>query len=126
VHGFLGTVAAHHGDLADARRFVAESIRSGLRTNDAPILASGGVALATYAHALGADVDAAGILGASARLRGSDDATATLIARLIAALRASLGDDAFDRAYDEGKAMDGDAARARLDPVLLDAYLPVG
>ena len=103
VHGFLGLIAAHKGELADARQFVGESIRNGLRTHDAPILASGGVALAAYAHALGADDDAAVILGASARLRGSDDATQTLVARLIQTLRASLGDERFDARVRRGE-----------------------
>ena len=119
AYGFLAMVAAARGELTDARRFVGESIVHGVRTNDFPILASGGVALASYAHALGADTAAAEVLGASARLRGSDDATATMIARLITSLRESLG-DGFDVAYDAGKAMGRDEAIARLDPALLD------
>lgn len=98
---------------------MGESVRHGARTKDFPILASAGVAVAAYAHALGAEQDAAVVLGAAARLRGAEDATATVIGRLIGALRTALGDE-FEAAYEKGKAMGRDEAIARLDPALLD------
>jgi predicted ATPase/DNA-binding SARP family transcriptional activator len=119
AHGFLGFLAARRGDLAEARRELGEGVRQGKQTMDLPIIATTGVAVAAYAHALGADRDAAVVMGASARLRGSDDHTALFISRLTRDLRATLGEE-FDPAYAEGRTLGRDDALARLDPALLD------
>jgi hypothetical protein len=58
------------------------------------------------------------LCGAAARLRGAEDPTSPLVAELTAGLRDRLGPE-FDTLYAEGRAMDADAATARLDPDLL-------
>ncbi|BEP14302.1 BTAD domain-containing putative transcriptional regulator [Acidothermaceae bacterium B102] len=118
AHGFLGSMAAQTGDLAAARKHVETGYRHALVTLDQPIIASVGLGVAAYAFALGDHRDAAVILGAAARLRGSDDHTNLAIVRLTASLQESLG-DAFDDAFAEGRALDRDAARGRLDPAQL-------
>jgi alkylhydroperoxidase family enzyme len=74
------------------------------------------VTVATLAEHDGALVDAAEILGAAARLRGSADRTNPDVVELTARLRDALGDDAFEAAFAAGRALDRDAAVARLDP----------
>ena len=56
------------------------------------------------------------MLGAAARLRGSADRTSPDVAQLTARLRGELGDAAFAAAFAAGRALDRDAALARLDP----------
>ncbi len=119
AYAFLAAISAERGELAEARRLVGEGVRHGLHTRDFPVLASAGVSLAHYAHAVGRDRDAAEVLGAAARLRGADDPTQTMVARLVPVLREALGGD-YDDAYDRGREMSREEALARLDPTLLD------
>jgi hypothetical protein len=56
------------------------------------------------------------MLGAAARLRGADDPTSREIADLTEQLRATLGDPTFEQRYQQGKALDRDAATERLRP----------
>jgi predicted ATPase/DNA-binding SARP family transcriptional activator len=119
AHGFLGCVAIRTAELELARHHVTEGVRFGLDTHDLPIVASAGVAVAAFAQAIGAVRDAAVVLGAAARLRGSDDSTAVMIVRLRTGLRASLGEE-FEVAYNQGRTLTKDEALARLDPALLD------
>jgi hypothetical protein len=56
------------------------------------------------------------MLGAAARLRGSDDATSADIIRMREALTTALGPAEFAARYEYGKHLDRDAAIARLDP----------
>jgi hypothetical protein len=85
-------------------------------TDDLPVVALVGLAVAALAHHDGAPVDAAEILGAAARLRGSADRTNPDVVALTARLRDVLGDVAFEAAFAAGRALDRDAALARLDP----------
>jgi predicted ATPase/DNA-binding SARP family transcriptional activator len=119
AYGFLGAVAARLNEVEAASRYVREGMWHGYRTKDLPIIATVGVAVAGYAHAIGADRDAAVILGASARLRGSDDRAAPAIVALRAELSARLGDE-LEALYARGRALSRDEALARLDPALLD------
>ncbi len=63
-------------------------------------------------------MEAAEVLGAAARLRGSDDRFDPPIAELTAALVRELG-GAFEESYSRGKALGRAEAIARLDPALL-------
>ncbi len=119
AHGFLTTFSANTGDLETARHHVVLGYAQGLTTADLPIVATVGIGVSAYALALGRPYEAAVILGASARLRGSDDRTNRAIVRLTASLQEALGDD-LAAAFAEGRALDRDAALARLDPALLD------
>ena len=65
------------------------------------------------------------MLGASMRLRGTEDRANPQTAAVLEALREELGGEATDAAIAAGRALDRDAALARLDPAALDA-LAVG
>ena len=115
-------VAHAHGALpllgvADG---VAAAHETAIGTKDMPIVASVGVAVSDLAARTAQPVDAAEMLGAAARLRGADDATNLDIRRLMATLREALGDAGFEDAYERGRALDREAAIARLDPAVLD------
>jgi predicted ATPase/DNA-binding SARP family transcriptional activator len=110
-------------DLADgnpdqARGRLRSAYEAALGTKDMPILAAVGVAVADLAASDGRAMDAAQLLGAAARLRGAADLTDLDIRRITAALQAALG-GAFDEAYAAGRALDRDAAIARLNPAAL-------
>jgi hypothetical protein len=53
-------------------------------------------------------------------VRGADDPTDPMMAQLAPRLRTVLGVDRYVRAYENGKALDRQAAVERLDPSLLD------
>jgi predicted ATPase/DNA-binding SARP family transcriptional activator len=112
-------------DLVDgapdlARERLAAAHETAIGTKDMPIVASVGVAVSDLAAQTAQPVDAAEMLGAAARLRGADDATNLDIRRLMATLREALGDAGFEDAYERGRALDREAAIARLDPAVLD------
>jgi predicted ATPase/DNA-binding SARP family transcriptional activator len=85
-------------------------------THDGPVIAGVGSAVAAYLECLGRPDDAAQLLGAAALLRGGEDPTQIDIKRLTATLRAQLGDEEFAATYASGRALDREAAMARLDP----------
>jgi predicted ATPase len=113
------------GDLALARQDLAGAYPAGIASSDLPVLAVVGVAVATYADAVGRHADAAEILGAAATLRGHDDLSDPLIGRVRDDAVTAIGTAAFDSAYATGQALPKDAAPKRLDPVLLEEE-PVG
>ncbi|SDJ38826.1 Predicted ATPase [Frankineae bacterium MT45] len=108
------------GNLEEARGMLERAYRAGVGTKDMPIVATVGVGIADLAQRLGHSGEAAEILGAAARLRGSPDSTQLDIRRISEALVAGLGQSQFDERYEKGRATDRDAAIARLDPALLD------
>jgi predicted ATPase/DNA-binding SARP family transcriptional activator len=108
------------GELDLARERLAAAHETAIGTKDMPIVASVGVAVSDLAAQTAQPVDAAEMLGAAARLRGADDATNLDIRRLMATLREALGDAGFEDAYERGRALDREAAIARLDPAVLD------
>jgi hypothetical protein len=87
-------------------------------TGDMPIVAAVGVSVSALALALGRPVDAATVLGAAARLRGTEDRSEPQIAELTRNLRAALGED-FDVMFGRGMALDRPPAIVRLNPDLL-------
>jgi tetratricopeptide (TPR) repeat protein len=107
-------------ELDVARERLAQAHDAAIGTKDMPIVAAVGIAVADLAVRTARPVDAGEILGAAARLRGADDATNLDIRRLTAALRDAIGDVAFGAAYERGRALDREAAIARLDPAALD------
>ena len=104
------------GELDLGRERLAAAYETAIGTKDMPIVASVGVAVADLAVRTAQPVDAAEMLGAAARLRGADDATNLDIRRLTAMLRETLGGAAFADTYERGRALDREAAIARLDP----------
>jgi hypothetical protein len=106
------------GDPDGARERLRSAYEAALGTMDMPIVAAVGVAVADLAVCDGRALDAAQILGAAARLRGAADLTDLDIRRITAALRDALG-AVFDEVYAAGRALDRDAAIARLNPAAL-------
>ena len=126
MHGHMaalvGTMAAMvaiaTGDLSLALRDLTAAYPMAVGTQDLPIVSNTGVAVAAFGNAIGHPADAAEVLGAAARLRGSDDRFDPPIADLVAALRAELGAQ-FDEIYARGKGLGRTEAIKRLDPALL-------
>jgi predicted ATPase len=114
-HAIASGLALKLGRIDEAEDHVREGYAQAVLTNDKPILAAVGTAVADWAQARGRAREAAVVLGASTRLRGSDDATNPSVLALVAQLRAEL-DGEYDVAYAEGQALDADAATARVDP----------
>jgi hypothetical protein len=115
---FLATLAGHEvwcGRLPSAAALLTEAFQAAVRTRDMPIVSSVALSGVALVQASGDSVTAAGMLGAAAALRGSDDATDLTVRRLTASLRSSLG-ERFEPTYAAGRALSRDDALARLDP----------
>ena len=112
------------GDVATARGYAATAYRMAVMTNDLPIVAVTGIATAAVAAAMGRYADAAQVIGAASRLRGSDDPTQPEIAQLVERVREQLGTSAYEQAVAAGRAMDRAEAVTRLDPATLLAGAP--
>jgi hypothetical protein len=112
------------GRIDDAEQHARAGYAQAVLTNDKPIIASVGTAVAAWAQARGWAREAAVVLGASTRLRGSDDATSPTVIELVAALREDLG-EGYEVAYAEGLMLDVDAATARVDPQGVQAVAAV-
>ncbi|ACV81526.1 transcriptional regulator, winged helix family [Nakamurella multipartita DSM 44233] len=108
-------VAVHAGDVDTAVADVRTGYPIALRTEDMPVVATLGVAVAWVAAAVGHPDRAAVALGASARLRGSDDPGDPVVARLIARLRGDLG-EAYAEHYGRGGALTRAGAVEAIDP----------
>jgi len=113
-------IAIADGDLEKAREQAARAHRAAVDAQDMPLLTQVCGAVAELALALGQPELAAELLGASTVVRGGDDPTEPTAAQLVPQLREALGDEGYDRAYRNGKALDRQAAIERLDPSLLD------
>jgi len=123
-HAIASGLALRLGRLDETEKHVREGYAQGVLTNDKPIIASVGTAVAAWAQARGQAREAAVVLGASTRLRGSDDATNPTVIELVAALREDLG-EGYEVAYAEGLMLDVDAATARVDPEGVQAVAAV-
>ncbi|WP_169792439.1 AfsR/SARP family transcriptional regulator [Actinoplanes rectilineatus] len=125
VASIRATIALRRGDPATAERELATAYQAGLETGDMPILAMVAVTAAALAVAVGRPREAAGLLGAAARLRGADDPTDMQVSAVSADARAVLGEEAFRAAYDVGRALDTSSAQDQVDPArLARAALP--
>jgi predicted ATPase/DNA-binding SARP family transcriptional activator len=109
-------LATDTGDHEAAAAALAAGYAAAVGTTDMPVVAAVGVAAAIAASAADRHEEAAELLGAATALRGAADDTNPDVAQVTATLRAALGDDGFDAAYGRGRALDRDAAFARLDP----------
>jgi predicted ATPase/DNA-binding SARP family transcriptional activator len=106
------------GEVARATAQARHGYRLARLTEDLPIVAATGLATAELALALGRAEDGALVLGAAARLRGSEDVTNPVVVVVTRALREVLG-VRHDGHFADGLAMDREEAIARLDPALL-------
>jgi predicted ATPase/DNA-binding SARP family transcriptional activator len=116
VRGSAALIELDAGRPEEARRLIAGAYPAAVGTNDLPVVALVGLAVSALARHDGAPVDAAEILGAAARLRGSADRTSPDVVVLTARLRDELGDAAFEAAFAAGRRLDRESALARLDP----------
>jgi predicted ATPase/DNA-binding SARP family transcriptional activator len=121
VCAVTAVVAVHTGEIDVAVGDLRVGYPLARATEDMPVIATLGVAAAWVAQATGASARAATVLGGAARLRGSDDGSDPLVARLADRLRTDLG-PAYDEAYAADKALGRDEAIEVVDPDrLLDA-----
>jgi predicted ATPase len=119
-HTAATALALRLGRDADAEEHVRTAYGQALLTNDRPILAAVGLSVAACARARGRSREAAVVLGATTRLRGTEDPTNPVVRELTTSLRADLGAD-FSTCYAEGVALDAPEATRRIDP---DAVVP--
>ena len=112
-------LALADGDLSVARERAAAAYQAAIESEDMPLAATVGGAVAYLAHALGHAERAAAMLGACVAVRGGEDLTDLMVTLLGSRLREALGRDAYDRAYAAGKALGRAEAISRLDPATL-------
>ncbi|MEU4422581.1 BTAD domain-containing putative transcriptional regulator [Actinoplanes sp. NPDC024001] len=127
VGAVRASLAVRRGDPEAANRALAVAYPAALETHDMPIVAMVAVAAAGLAVLRERWPDAAMLLGAAARLRGSHDHTDLAVRDVTGKARAALGDEAFTEAYSAGWALDAAAAQRRIDPArLAPPSLPAG
>ncbi|WP_307872553.1 BTAD domain-containing putative transcriptional regulator [Paractinoplanes ovalisporus] len=119
VGAIRAAVCVEIEDAAGAQKALTSAYAAALETRDMPILALVAVAAAGLAELQGQHHEAARMLGAAARLRGSHDPSDVHVRQVSEALRRSLGSDAFDEAYGKGFDLDGKTATAQVDPARL-------
>ena len=115
VRSATGYIAARSGDIVTAATDLRISYPAAVSTKDMPIAAIAGVGMAALAQALGEAETGAIMLGAAARVRGSDDVTDPAISLVTADLRQALG-ERFTEKYSEGKGLASARAVAALAP----------
>ncbi|WP_395728601.1 BTAD domain-containing putative transcriptional regulator [Nakamurella sp.] len=125
VCGSTAIVAVHVGEIDEAVADLRVGFPMALTTQDMPVIATVGVAVAWVVAAQGAPAVASRALGAAARLRGGDDPFDPMVARLTERLRADLG-SGYDAAYAQGKVLDREDAIAAIDPDRVLIVDPVG
>ncbi|MGX6604955.1 BTAD domain-containing putative transcriptional regulator [Micromonosporaceae bacterium Da 78-11] len=132
-HGraLIGAVRAslclESGDLAGAQAALDLAYAAAVESRDMPILSMVAVVAAAVAERQGRPRDAAVVLGAAARLRGTHDRTDPQIRELSRRGATALGEDGFARAYAQGWDLDAATASAEVDPARLRrAALPAG
>ncbi|MGC9669712.1 AfsR/SARP family transcriptional regulator [Planosporangium sp. 12N6] len=116
VGSIRATLEVARGDLTAAEAALVQAYAAAVTTRDMPILALVAVGAAELADARGWHREAALLLGAADRLRGSEDPTDLRIAALTRRGEAALGPAAFAEAYTAGWSLDAQAALARVDP----------
>jgi hypothetical protein len=121
VEGVRAHVALRRGDPVQAEQALVRAYAAAQATRDMPILSLVTVGAAGLAELLGRHREAAQLLGAAARLRGSHDPTDLQVAELTRRNRAALGDEGFAEAYAAGWSLDPNTALARADPGQLRA-----
>ncbi|GIF21679.1 putative ATPase/DNA-binding SARP family transcriptional activator [Actinoplanes tereljensis] len=127
VGAVRASLAIETGDGPAAEAALARAYAAGLETKDMPILAVVAVTAAALAYFYERYHEAAVILGAAARLRGTHDRTDPETRRLSRRLVGPLGEEGFAEAYEIGWKLDGTTARKQVDPARLRREaLPAG
>ncbi|MER7279736.1 BTAD domain-containing putative transcriptional regulator [Dactylosporangium sp. NPDC000244] len=109
------------GEPGLARVRLAEAMRLALGAHDMPVIGKVAIGVAGLAQACGDPARAAATLGAAQRLAGTRDASNADWTARLTALRAALGDDAFEAAVAGGLSMPRAEALALVDPESLPA-----
>ncbi|WP_232817259.1 BTAD domain-containing putative transcriptional regulator [Streptomyces noursei] len=112
------------GDGPGAEEALDRAYAAAVDSRDMPFAATVVVTVAGLAALHGRHRDAAGLLGAAARLRGAHDRTDPQVRALSSRSRRALGDDRFAEAYRAGWNQDPAAALAHTDPARLRCVAP--
>ncbi|MEV6306595.1 BTAD domain-containing putative transcriptional regulator [Actinoplanes sp. NPDC051861] len=113
------SLALHRGDAEAAEKALVMAYSAALDTRDMPILSMVAVTASGLAVLYERYRDAAMLLGAAARLRGSHDHTDLNVSEVAGKVRRALGDEGFTEAYTAGWTLDAPAAQRRVDPARL-------
>jgi predicted ATPase/DNA-binding SARP family transcriptional activator len=116
VSSVRASLCVRHGDVEGAEVALARAYGAALGSQDLPIMATVAVTEAELADQRGWHRDAALLLGAAARLRGTHDRSDRRIQAMIARSRTALGEDVFTAAYHDGWRLDGKTASLQVDP----------
>jgi predicted ATPase/DNA-binding SARP family transcriptional activator len=116
VNGARAWLSLERDDPAGARAPLARAYAAAVETRDMPIMSMVAVTAAALAEADGRPRDAAFLLGAAARLRGTHDRSDLRIKQMLGRSGAALGEDAAAEAYQAGWQLDSKAASAQIDP----------
>jgi hypothetical protein len=125
-YGMLAVLDLVTGEREAVGDHIREGYRQAVRTNDLPILAAVGLAVADVALDADRPLAAAEIVGAAAHLRGAEDPGSPAVRRVVVPGRARAGEQAWDEAFRRGRAMTRAEAIRRLDPELLATDDPAG
>jgi predicted ATPase len=104
------------GEHDRARQVIHEAQAFALEARDMPVVAQTAVVTAVYRAAVGSLELAAEVLGAADNIRGHPDRSNVDGERLAAAVRAAVGDAAFESAYSRGRTCSRAEALSRVDP----------
>ncbi|WP_433362873.1 AfsR/SARP family transcriptional regulator [Actinoplanes sp. CA-142083] len=107
------------GDADGAEKALGPAYAAAVESKDMPILSLVAVSAAGLAALRGRHRDAARLLGAASRLRGTHDMTEPMVHELVESGRRALGEDGFADAYEMGWKLDGKTALTQVDPARL-------
>ncbi|GAA2671759.1 BTAD domain-containing putative transcriptional regulator [Streptomyces lunalinharesii] len=119
-----GALCLARGDGPGAQEALDRAYEAAVDSRDMPFAATVVVTVAGLAAHYGRHRDAAGLLGAAARLRGAHDHTDPQVRAVSNRSRRALGDDRFAEAYGAGWNLDPSAALTRTDPTRLRCVPP--
>jgi predicted ATPase len=116
VHALSAQLALADGQEQDALELATLAYTAAIGTKDMPVVANVGLAVVGVTALRDPQV-AAVMLGACARVRGTEDRTDPEVRVLAGQLEAALGGDCFETAYGAGLALSREDALARLRPL---------
>ncbi|MEU4619428.1 BTAD domain-containing putative transcriptional regulator [Actinoplanes sp. NPDC023801] len=119
VGAIRAALALRDGDAEAAGKALARAYPAAVQTRDMPIIAMVAVTAGGLAALRGRLRDAAMLLGAAARLRGSHDHTDLYVTQVAMQARSVLGDKEYGEAYASGWALETAAAQSLVDPARL-------
>lgn len=112
--GVEAAVVGAEGDRERAWALLAEGLEAALASHDMPVVADLAAVVAMQCLTEGDPAAAMRALGAAAGLRGTPDRGSIRVARVSAAARGQLGEEAATTAYEYGRALSRDDALALL------------